>query len=156
MSGAHLLVRYVAFAALATLANLAAQRLVLAWAQPIVDLPPALAYWAAVGTGTAAGLVLKYALDKRWIFHDRSTGLHGHGRRFPLYVLMGVATTVIFWGTETVFWLASGSQALRETGAVIGLAIGYAVKYRLDRRFVFTGTGSTTGRAHEQAREQTA
>jgi hypothetical protein len=27
---------------------------------------------------------------------------------------------------------------MRELGAVIGLAIGYVVKYNLDRRFVFT------------------
>ena len=64
--------------------------------------------------GTLAGLVLKYLLDKRWIFADRETGAAAHGRKFTLYTLMGVVTTAIFWGTETAFWLATGSHAMRE------------------------------------------
>jgi hypothetical protein len=28
---------------------------------------------------------------------------------------------------------------MREAGAVLGLTVGYVVKYRLDRRYVFTG-----------------
>jgi putative flippase GtrA len=127
-----LVVRYAAFAVLATIANLAAQRLVLA-----VDDGP-WGFAAAVFLGTLVGLVLKYALDKRWIFDDRSTGVAAHGRRFSLYTLMGVVTTAIFWGTETAFWLIWGTDLAREAGAVLGLTVGYVVKYRLDRRFVFT------------------
>ncbi len=47
--------------------------------------------------------------------------------------------TAIFWATETGFWLAFGTHAAREIGAVLGLAVGYVVKYQLDRRYVFTG-----------------
>ncbi|MEL6702576.1 MAG: GtrA family protein, partial [Pseudomonadota bacterium] len=47
-------------------------------------------------------------------------------------------TTMIFWGTETAFWLIWDTDIMRELGAVIGLSIGYVVKYNLDRRFVFT------------------
>ena len=132
MTAAGLAFRYAAFAVVATVANLAAQRLVLA----VDDGPRGFA--AAVLAGTAVGLALKYALDKRWIFDDRSTGLAAHGRKFTLYTAMGVVTTAIFWGTETAFWLAWGTDFARETGAVLGLAVGYVVKYQLDRRFVFT------------------
>ena len=83
------------------------------------------------------GLLIKYLLDKRWIFEDRSYGLQAHGKRFTLYTLMGVATTLIFWGTETGFWFIWRSQFAREAGAAIGLSIGYFVKYRLDRWIVF-------------------
>lgn len=127
-----LVTRYAAFAVVATVANLAAQRLVLA-----VDSGP-LGFILAVFFGTLVGLVLKYALDKRWIFGDRSTGVAAHGRRFTLYTVVGIFTTAIFWGTETVFWLVWHTDLARETGAILGLAVGYAVKYRLDRRFVFT------------------
>lgn len=132
MTKTTLIIRYTAFAIAATLANLGAQRLVLA-----VD-EGAWGFAAAVFVGTLVGLVLKYMLDKRWIFNDRATGIAAHGRKFGLYTAMGVATTAIFWGTETAFWLIWGTDLARETGAVLGLAVGYVVKYRLDRRYVFT------------------
>lgn len=127
-----LLLRYTAFAVIATIANLATQRVVLAAGEG------ALVFVAALGAGTLVGLILKYALDKRWIFFDRASGLQAHGRKFTLYTVMGLVTTVIFWGTETAFWLIWQTDLMREAGAVIGLAIGYTVKYNLDRRFVFT------------------
>lgn len=132
MTRTHLALRYAAFAAIATIANLAAQRIVLA----IVDMRGELA--AAIVAGTGVGLVVKYVLDKRWIFYDASSGVAAHGKRFSLYTAMGVVTTLIFWGFETGFWYLWRTDAMREAGAVIGLAIGYVIKYELDRRFVFT------------------
>ena len=94
----------------------------------------------AVAAGTIVGLVLKYILDKRWIFGDMSVGVKAHSKRFSLYTAMGLITTAIFWGMETAFWLVWQTDAMRELGAVLGLSIGYVVKYNLDRRFVFTDT----------------
>lgn len=125
--------RYAAFAVLATLANLATQRVVLTGTGD--------RYWPALAAGTGVGLIVKYLLDKRWIFFDRSQGLATHGRRFTLYSLTGVVTTLIFWTSESGFWFLSGSDHLREVGAVLGLAIGYTTKYLLDRRFVFGRPG---------------
>lgn len=131
MSSAALVLRYSLFAAVAVLANLAAQRMVLFWGEGPV-------YFAlAVFFGTAVGLVVKYMLDKRWIFHDTATGLAAQSRQFSLYTAMGLVTTAIFWGTETAFWLIWQTHFAREAGAVLGLAVGYVVKYHLDRRFVF-------------------
>jgi len=127
-----LVLRYAAFAVLATLANLATQRLVLAGGND------AAWFMAAVAAGTLVGLVVKYLLDKRWIFADTSTGVKAHGKKFSLYTAMGLITTAIFWGSETAFWLIWRTDAMRELGAVLGLAVGYVVKYNLDRRFVFT------------------
>lgn len=127
-----LILRYSAFAVIATLANLAIQRLVLRTGEDAVH------FVAAVGAGTLVGLVIKYLLDKRWIFHDQGSGLRDHGQKFSLYTAMGLITTAIFWGMETAFWLIWRDDTMRELGAVIGLAIGYVVKYNLDRRFVFT------------------
>lgn len=136
MTKAQLVVRYSAFAVLATLANLASQRLVL-------DLiGGGQGFVLAVFTGTVIGLILKYLLDKRWIFFDMSSGIAMHGRKFTLYTLMGVFTTLIFWGTETAFWLTWNTDLMREVGAVIGLIIGYITKYNLDRRFVFHPPGA--------------
>ena len=89
-----LVFRYAVFAVLATIANLAIQRLVLMGGET------ALWFMAAVGAGTLIGLVVKYVLDKRWIFGDTSTGVKAHGKKFGLYTAMGLVTTAIFWGTS--------------------------------------------------------
>lgn len=127
-----LILRYSAFAVLAVLANLATQRGVLSLGDPNRLYLPALIL------GTGVGLVVKYMLDKRWIFSDLSRGLQAHSRKFSLYTATGVITTAVFWGIETAFWLIWQTDLMREVGALLGLAIGYAVKYPLDRRYVFT------------------
>lgn len=129
MSGTSIALRYVIFAVIATIANLGTQRLVLSGGEGLF-------IWAVLA-GTAVGLVVKYLLDKRWIFFDTSSGTAAHARKFTLYTVMGLLTTAIFWGMETAFWLTWRTDAMRELGAVIGLTIGYVVKYWLDRRYVF-------------------
>jgi putative flippase GtrA len=115
----------------AAAANLAAQRAVLQFGDPATLLP------FAIGTGTALGLGVKYLLDQRWIFRDGASGLRAHRDRFSRYTLMGLATTVLFWGIEASFWLVWRSEGMRELGAALGLGLGYWAKYHLDRRFVF-------------------
>lgn len=127
-----LIFRYAVFAILATFANLATQRIVLS------DGTGPGNFVLAIAAGTIVGLILKYFLDKRWIFYDQGTGIKDHGQKFTLYTVMGLVTTAIFWGMETIFWLLWQTDTMRELGAVIGLVIGYVVKYNLDRRFVFT------------------
>jgi putative flippase GtrA len=127
-----LVLRYAAFAVVATAANLIVQRVVLQYGDS------ALYFAVAVGAGTIVGLVIKYVLDKRWIFYDLETGVKNHSRKFSLYTAMGLITTAIFWGTETFFWLIWQTDLMRELGAVLGLSVGYVIKYNLDRRFVFT------------------
>ncbi|WP_370629007.1 GtrA family protein [Celeribacter sp. PS-C1] len=129
LSTSALILRYSGFAILATLANLGAQRMVLgAW-------PTGL--FVAMIIGTGIGLVVKYLLDKRWIFFDIETGARAHGRKFGLYTAMGLITTAIFWGMEAGAWAIWQTTLAREIGAILGLGIGYVVKFHLDRRFVF-------------------
>ncbi|MEL6608756.1 MAG: GtrA family protein [Pseudomonadota bacterium] len=133
MTTRTLVLRYSLFAVIATIANLAAQRVVLGlWSGS-----EALALAAAIAVGTGVGLVIKYVLDKRWIFQDLETGAAQHARKFGLYTLMGVVTTVIFWGSEATAWAIWRTDIAREAGAILGLTIGYVTKYQLDRRFVF-------------------
>jgi len=53
------------------------------------------------------------------------------------YTLTGVVTTAIFWGFEFGFDQIFQSKDMRYLGGLIGLAIGYWTKYRLDKRYVF-------------------
>lgn len=125
---------YAAFAGLATLANLVAQWSVFRLYEGAHSLPLGMA------AGTLVGLGVKYVLDKRWIFEDCETGVSQHARKFSLYSLMGVVTTALFWATELVFAHVGQGEIWRYVGAVVGLGIGYSIKYCLDRRFVFVRT----------------
>jgi putative flippase GtrA len=127
-----LVLRYVGFAVIATIANLLTQRGFLAFGETNV------VFAMAVFAGTLIGLVVKYYLDKRWIFDDPSAGAKAQSTQFLRYTAMGIVTTAIFWATETVFWWMWKTDVMRELGAVLGLSVGYFIKYRLDRRFVFT------------------
>ena len=92
---------------------------------------------ASMIVGTGAGLVVKYVLDKRYIFRFQARDARHDSATFALYTAMGLATTVIFWGVELGFDYLFDSRAMRYAGALIGLSIGYAIKYYLDKRFVF-------------------
>ncbi|WP_299593114.1 GtrA family protein [uncultured Microbulbifer sp.] len=129
-------VNYTIFAALATLINICSQDISL----QLYAGPYSLALSILVGTFT--GLLVKYYLDKRYIFRYVDVGASQDVRLFTLYAAMGVVTTVIFWGTELAFELMFQTKSMRYLGGVVGLAIGYFIKYQLDKRFVFIPRGA--------------
>ncbi len=87
--------------------------------------------------GTVAGLLMKYILDKKFIFYHKPKSKKDDAKKFILYSMMGIFTTVIFWGTELAFDHYSDSEYAKYIGAVVGLTIGYVSKYFLDKKFVF-------------------
>ena len=128
---------YTAFAALATAANLGSQWVVVQIGEALASLPHKVLVFFALVVGTGVGLVIKYILDKTYIFEDRSTGAKTHARKFGLYSLMGLVTTVIFWGAEFLAVMISSHPYAMYVGGALGLAAGYVIKYQLDSRFVF-------------------
>lgn len=127
----RLAIAYAIFALIATAANIGAQDLVLRGYTGAYDI------LISVVVGTGIGLVVKYLLDKRYIFRFRARNAVHDSQTFALYTGMGLATTVIFWGFEFGFHYLFGTKEMRYLGGVIGLAIGYVAKYHLDKRFVF-------------------
>lgn len=123
--------KYSLFAILATLINLSVQEIVIR----IYD--GSFPIYLAMMFGTLAGLVSKYLLDKKTIFGFITTSHREDLGKFTLYGLTGVVTTAIFWGFELGFDSLIGGKIARYMGAVIGLSIGYGVKYQLDKRYVF-------------------
>ncbi len=93
--------------------------------------------YVAMLIGTLAGLMIKYILDKKFIFYHQVTDKKDDAKKFALYSLMGVFTTIIFWGTEIAFDYFMEDENAKYLGAVIGLSLGYSIKYFLDRKFVF-------------------
>ena len=130
-----LVLRYVAFCLLAMGANLGLQF--------VAHRGLGMSFWPALCVGTAAGLVLKYVLDRNYIFSGRGATLSQDTRRFSLYGLLGLVTTAVFWSTEWLGHYLIPSESGRYIGGAAGLAIGYFLKYRLDQRWVFGGRSIT-------------
>ncbi|GKT13002.1 MAG: hypothetical protein ISEC1_P1994 [Thiomicrorhabdus sp.] len=122
---------YTIFAIFATIANIVGQDI----STTIYQGPFSIMLSIFVGTGI--GLVLKYWLDKRYIFQFQTTTIQQGSKTFTLYTVMGIITTFIFWGFELAFDTIYETKEMRYVGGVIGLAIGYFVKYQLDKRYVF-------------------
>ena len=124
-------VLYTLFAAFSTVINIGTQMLSI-WAY---NGPYSVE--VSILIGTAAGLPLRYLLEKRYIFAFKSNNIAHDGQLFVLYSFMGVFTTAIFWGVEYAFHLIFATDTMRYVGGVIGLAIGFYVKYQLDKKYVF-------------------
>ena len=123
--------RYVLFAIISTVVNLAFQYLSFELYDGFMSL------YLAMFNGTLAGLILKYILDKKYIFFHETKSKKEDGKKFLLYSLMGVFTTFIFWAFEIGFDAFVAFEGAKYLGAVLGLSIGYIVKYNLDKKFVF-------------------
>jgi len=126
--------KYTVFAIVSTFVNLFVQwisfRLYGGWG----------ALFVAMFVGTLAGLIVKYLLDKKWIFYHTPVDRKDDAKKFMLYSLMGVFTTAIFWGTEMAFYYFVHYPYAEYAGAALGLGVGYVLKYFLDRKFVFVHT----------------
>jgi putative flippase GtrA len=109
----------------------------------VFSLAPVRPLAASILAGTAAGFVVKYLLDKHWIFFDG----YGDGRQESykvfLYASFSAAMTLVFWGFEIAFLAIGGTNFAKYFGAVVGLAIGNFAKYFLDRSFIFKQKASS-------------
>ncbi|MDD3433169.1 MAG: GtrA family protein [Tepidiphilus sp.] len=130
-SSSKLAINYTIFALIATAANIGAQDFV------IYLYGGAFNILTSVVVGTGVGLVVKYLLDKRYIFRFRARSVTHDTQTFVLYTVMGLVTTAIFWAFEFGFQLIFETKEMRYIGGAIGLGIGYLIKYHLDKRYVF-------------------
>jgi len=127
----HIAITYTLLALIAMAVNIGAQDL------STVVYGGTFAIPISVFVGTVVGLVVKYDLDKRFIFNFRANSVAHNGKTFVLYAAMGLVTTAVFWGFEWAFQHIFATKEMRFLGGAIGLAIGYWTKYHLDKRFVF-------------------
>ncbi len=127
--------RYVLFAVISTLVNFAVQEVSL-------NLLPIQPLMLSILFGTAAGFFVKYVLDKKWIFFDGYTSRSHEAKKVSLYGVFSILTTIIFWSFELAFWTIWGTTFAKYAGGALGLAIGYALKYALDRKYVFRPKGA--------------
>jgi len=126
-----LAIKYSIFAAISTFFNLLFQYVSFLIYSGFGSL------YIAMFIGTLVGLVVKYILDKNFIFYHVVEDKKDDAKKFALYSLMGVFTTIIFWGTEIAFDTLFQDPNAKYLGALIGLSIGYIIKYFLDKKYVF-------------------
>ena len=126
----NILFKYVLFCVVAIFVNLTSQRI-------IIELIFVDNYISAILFGTLTGLISKYILDKNYIFKDFDHSLKNNSKKFTMYSLNGIFTTIIFWGIESLFYFVYSTNFARELGAILGLSIGYFLKYKLDKKYVF-------------------
>ena len=126
-------VRYVLFAIVSGLSNLASQEIVVR-ALPIAPI------MVSVLIGTGVGFFVKYLLEKRWVFLDGYDNHVAEIRKISVYGAFGFGTTLLFWLIELSFWHIWQTMEARYVGAAIGLSVGNWIKYLLDRRYVFPRT----------------
>ncbi|MCO8059956.1 GtrA family protein [Acinetobacter towneri] len=126
-----LVVYYSLFALVAIIANFCAQEL------SLMLYGAAYALWVSIVVGTLVGLVVKFYLDKTYVFKFITKNNAQQGYVFLLYSVMGVLTTSIFWGMEWAFYLYFSTDVMKYVGGFLGLVLGYIAKYYLDKHFVF-------------------
>ena len=144
-----LAIKYALFAAISTVGNLSTQQLFLVLLDSL-DFSKGLKkvsifglfnfnliLMTAIFMGTLIGLIIKYILDKKYIFNYKTKNTYENTGKFILYSFMGVFTTAVFWAFELIFDSIFDLDYAKYIGAIIGLTIGYVIKYNLDKRFVF-------------------
>lgn len=124
-------IKYITFAVISAFCNLLFQYLA------FLFYSGAGALYIAMFLGTLAGLIVKYVLDKKFIFYHKVKDRKDDAGKFAIYSLMGIFTTMIFWGTELGFYYLAPDPDAKYLGAITGLGIGYVIKYFLDKKFVF-------------------
>jgi hypothetical protein len=135
---------YVLFAAISTGTNLGSQVLIQILGAAL-GVSVGFSLIASVLVGTGIGVITKYILDKRFIFRFEVKSMKHQARTLGLYTIMSGITTLIFWGFEFGAFFVFGTNAAKYTGAIIGLAIGYVIKYFLDKNITFREDKSGAG-----------
>ena len=133
--------RYFSFAIICTILNLGTQFLILQGFNQSKYNHDTMVL-LAIFCGTFVGLISKFFLDKFYVFMDPTESHNTELRKFFLYSFMGVITTLIFWLTEWCFYITWKNPVAKYVGGLLGLSLGYCLKYILDQRFVFNQASS--------------
>lgn len=130
VSDGHPFLRYAISAVVSVAANLAGQQLTVigVLAAPLI---------ASIIVGTIVGFIVKYVIDKTWTFREPYTTHTAEAHRITLSGFFSVLTTLVFWAFELGFFAIWQTDFAKYTGAILGLSLGYIIKFWLDQRLIF-------------------
>ena len=121
--------KYILFAILAMTVNIFFQYLSFLLIDHKYEL------YIAILNGTILGMILKYYLDKNYIFYYVKKKFNNKNI-FLLYIFTSIFTTIIFWAIELWFSYYVNITYSEYLGALVGLTLGYSLKYILDKHLV--------------------
>jgi len=84
--------------------------------------------YISIAAGIKAGLFIKYFRDKKYIFSFQIITFKTDFLMFVLFSVMGIATTIIFWGTELVFFFYLSFCSAKHIGGLPGFSVAYYIK----------------------------
>ncbi len=135
---------YMIFAVVATFVNIGSQFIIKSLLKniPILNnffLNKEITYYFIIQLviGTGLGFLTKFFLDKIFVFKEKTEGFSKTIKQLIIYGLLALITTAIFWSFEFTFKLVFDFKNSEFVGGIIGLSIGYTVKFLLDKKFVF-------------------
>lgn len=102
-----------------------------------LDVAENLHFWSSYGVGLFSGFVLKYLLDKKFVFNDGYENRKTETKKAGMYALMSLLCTVISIGITAFVKYTFGPERAKDIGWFLGLLIGYTLKFYLDKRYVF-------------------
>lgn len=118
--------KYFLFSFFSILINITSQEITLIFYSNIIF---------SILNGTITGFLFKFYVDRKYIFTREDTIFSL--KELMLYSSTAILTTTIFWSFELIFLYLFESKAFKISGAVIGLSIGFFMKYQLDKKITF-------------------
>lgn len=103
----------------------------------IINLLDTLSFWSSYSVGLFVGFVLKYLLDKKYVFNDGYENRNAETRKAGLYAFMSILCTILSVCITGSFKIVFGVQLAKKVGWFLGLILGYTAKFFLDKKYVF-------------------
>jgi positive regulator of sigma E activity len=126
MTKKKIFLKYFLFSFFSILINIVSQEITLYFYTNI---------FISIINGTITGFIFKFYVDKKYIFSGENTIFSM--KELFLYASTAILTTIIFWSFELIFLYLFESKAFKIFGAVLGLSIGFLIKYQLDKKITF-------------------
>lgn len=123
----NFLPKYILFCLVSIFFNLSTQEIFLIFFK---------SYIFSILFGTLIGFLIKYYLDKNFIFFKNSS--NSLNQLFT-YTFTAIFSTIIFWGLEIFFLMYFQNNTMKILGGFIGLILGYTLKFKLDYKLTFNG-----------------
>lgn len=86
--------------------------------------------------GSISGVTVKIILDRTYIFYYMNEKSIGNILRFVVYSFFEIISILLFIILEVIFNFFIPIPFSRYLGVIIGLSIGYSIKYHFDKRYI--------------------
>ena len=140
-------ITYITFALISIIINTSTQIIIQTlynhidclWLDKVLFIHVTCGFIIKILIATGVAFIFKYIIDKAIVFEVNGVldSKKMKIRQFGLYLLFSFITTIIFWGIVLVFKMIFADQWAELVGTVVGLSVGYTIKFFLDSKIAF-------------------